>query len=273
MRREWAYFATLGLLGVVALPADLTAVQALPLGPGMQRLLAVGLAVVTMVAAHAGAHGLAGLVARWPQRHRVPWRFWLDLGRVVVVLGGTLAMLVAFGLLRGDSLGVVARLTGDDELQAAGGTMTAALFGLQFVAFAVALALGVARQQHRRRDRLERQIARLDRQIGRHQRRADQAGRSVLAAEATIARLDRELALVGEQIAAWAAERHSRCDYQWQKQRIKAARRQHRLAQRQPTGLPASHVAAVEPGDVLEAVAAHASRANGADHAPPRDRR
>lgn len=269
MRRELTYFATLAVLGLVALPADLTAVQALPLGPGTQLVLAIGLAAVTMLAAHAGGQAVAELVAGWPQRQRVPCRFWLEFGQVVAVVGGALGMLVAFGLARGDSLGLVARLTGDGELQSAGGAITAALFGLQFVAFVVALVLGVRRYQSRRRDRMERQIRALDRRIGRRQRQADAAGRTVLAADTTVARLDRELARVREQIAAWAAERHSRCDYQWQKQRIKAAGRQQRLAQRE-TSVPPTHGRPVAgPGDVLDAVTEHARRGN---HAPPVDR-
>ena len=286
MRRDLGYFLTLAVVGLVALPADLAAVQVLPLGPSMQLVLAAGLAALTALSAHVGARALADLIERWPQRHRVPWRFWLDVGQVVIVIGGALGMLVAFGLLRSDTLGAIADLTGNEELHAAGWKINAALFGLQFVAFAVALVLGVKRQQSLRRDRLERQLRVLDRQIARQQQLADEQQRTIVAADNTIAKLDRELAGVREQITAWAAERHTRCDYQWQKARIKTVKHQRRLAQRetaspQPTigigaqtlraqdsdpekrrSAPSEHASLVEPGDVIDAVTHYVARGN-----------
>src|SRR5215213_6187245 len=69
MRRDLPYVATLALLALVALPADLAALQALPLGSGMQLLLASGLAGLTALAAHVGARALTDLIDTWPQRH------------------------------------------------------------------------------------------------------------------------------------------------------------------------------------------------------------
>ena len=286
MRRDLGYFLTLGLVGLVALPADLAAVQVLPLGTSMQLVLAAGLAALTALAAHVGARALADLIERWPQRHRVPWRFWLDVGQVAIVVGGAMGMLVAFGLLRGDTLGVIADLTGNEKLHAAGWKINAALFGLQFVAFAVALVLGIKRQQSLRRDQLERQLRVLDRQIARQQQLADEHQHAIVVAENTIAKLNRELARLREQITAWAAERHARCDYQWQKRRIKTVKHQRRLAQRetaspQPTiriGAQALRAqdcdpderrttssersSVLQPGDVIDAVADYVARGN-----------
>ena len=233
MRRDLPYVATLALLALVALPADLAAMQALPLGSGMLLVLASGLAGLTALAAHVGAKALADLIAIWPHRHRTPWRFWLDLGQAVVVIGGTLGMLMAFGLLRGDTLGVIADLTGNDQLQAAGWKINAALFGLQFVCFVVALVMGIKRLQGLKRVRLEREIRELDKRSAEALRQAEEAARTVVAADDTVAKLDRELARERERIEAWAVERHKRTDYQWQKQRIRAEKRQHRLAQRE----------------------------------------
>lgn len=273
MRRDLPYVATLALLALVALPADLAALQALPLGSGMQFLLASGLAGLTALAAHVGARALSDLVVTMPQRHRVPWAFWLDLGQAVVVIGGTVGMLLAFGLLRGDTLGVIGELTGNDELQAAGWKINAALFGLQFVCFVVALALGIKRLQGLGRARIERDIGALDKRIAEAQRQADAAARTVVAADNTVAKLDRELARVRQEIEAWAVERHTRTDYQWQKQRIRAEQRQQRLTQREtgePPEQPGGALRAdsggfrvVAPGDVIDAVAEHARAGNG----------
>jgi len=273
MRRDLPYVATLALLALVALPADLAALQALPLGSGMQFLLASGLAGLTALAAHVGARALTDLIVTWPQRHRVPWAFWLDLGQAVVVIGGTVGMLLAFGLLRGDTLGVIGELTGNDELQAAGWKINAALFGLQFVCFVVALVLGIKRLQGLGRARIERDIGALDKRIAEAQRQADASARTVVAADNTVAQLDRELARVRQEIEAWAVERHTRTDYQWQKQRIRAEQRQQRLTQRE-TGVPPEQPGGalrsdsggfriVAPGDVIDAVAEHARAGNG----------
>jgi len=276
MRRNLGYFLTLGLVGLIALPADLAAVQVLPLGPSMQLVLAAGLAALTALAAHVGARALADLTERWPQRHRVPWRFWLDVGQVVIVIGGALGMLVAFGLLRGDTLGVIGELTGNDELQAAGWKINAALFGLQFVCFVVALVLGIKRVQGLKCARAEHEIRELDKRIAEAQCDADAAARTVVAADNTIAKLDRELAREREAIESWAIERHTRTDYQWQKQRIRAEKRRHRLAQRetgalptQPSGTsegntpPSEGFRIVESGDVIDAVAEYTRLGNG----------
>lgn len=278
MRRDLPYFATLILLILAALPADLAAMQALPLGSGMQLLLATGLAGLTALAAHVGAKTLTDLIDIWSQRHRVPWRFWLELGQAAAVIGGTLGMLAAFGLLRGDTLGVIGELTDNQELRAAGWKINAALFGLQFVCFIVALVLGIKRLQGLRRVQLERELRELDKRIAEAQRQAESAARTIVAADNTVAKLDRELVRQREQIEAWAVERHKRTDYHLQKQRIRAEKRQHRLALRETTVVPpdqsertskphtteAAGVHPVEPGDVIDAVADHARRGNHA---------
>ena len=233
MRRDISYFATLGLVGLVTVPTDLAAVQALPLGPGMQLLLAIGLAVVTAVAAHVGAKALADVIDGWPRRFQVPWRFWLDAGLAAALVGGTLAMLLAFGLLRGDTLSVITGLSGDAELLAASGAISAALFLLQLVAYVLALVLGVKRQQGLARARLERELARLDKLVAAEQVAADQAARTIVAADNTRAKLGRDVERVRQQIEAWALERHKRTDYSWQKRRITAQKRQRRVQLRQ----------------------------------------
>jgi len=232
-RDDLPYFATLAALALAVLPADLAVFQALPLGSGLQLLLAVGLAGVTALAAHVGAKSLADLIELWPRRHRVPWQFWLEAGQAAAVIGGTLVMLLAFGLLRGDSLGAIGELTGNEELHAAGWTINLALLAFQSLCFFIALVLGVKRQQRQARVRLEREIRDLDDRIAEEERRAREAGRTVVAADNTVAKLDRELGREREQIEAWAVERHKRTDYQWQKRRIKTEQREGRLAQRE----------------------------------------
>lgn len=264
MRRDLLYFLALGLLALVALPADVAAVQALPLGPDMQLLLATGIAGLTAFAAHVGAIALADTVEHWTVRHRAPWKFWLNAGQAVAVIGGTLLMLLWFALLRGDVFGVIAQLTSNEELGAAGWKINLALLGLQVVCFVVALTLGVKRWQERERRELQRDIARLDRQIRTEQARAGEAERTVAKAEHTLAGLDREEQRQRERIQAWAVERHKRCDYQWHKQRIKA--RVGRTAWRCARDRSSPPVRGAAVGDVLDAINAQAAgsdRTNG----------
>lgn len=278
--RDAGYFLTLLLVGLVALPADVAAVQALPLGPSMQFLLAVGLAVATSVAAHVAAGALADVIEAWPRRHRVPWRFWFDAVQAVSLVAFVLFMLVAFGLLRGDTFKIIGKLTGDAELQASGWKINLALFGLQLVTFAVALVLGVKRQQGRELAVLLRRLRELDAEIAAVDRDADDARLTITRADNTVAKLDRDHERLRERIEAWARERHTRTDYIWHKQRIATERRRQRIDQREwdrPRGpvadKPRSPVEpgrdahlGPRPGGVIDALAEHAShRTNGTD--------
>ena len=192
-------------------------------------------------------------------------------------------MLMAFGLLRGDTLGVIGELTGNDELQAAGWKINAAA-----VRAAVRLLRGRARAGHQAaagpeaREARARDIGELDKRIAEAQRQAEEAARTVVAADDTVAKLDRELARVREgsrhgpssaTSAPTTSGRSSASEPNSASTGWRSVRRPPNCpSARRPSAPRSGRFRGVEPGDVIDAVIEHArvteiSRVtDGADH-------
>lgn len=254
--RPVIYALVVLVLGLVTWPTDATVAAVLPLPPLAQLVVALGVGVVLVFAAHKGGHFLFEVTEGWAAREERPAQFRRDVVMLVLYAVGPLGLMLAFGVVRGDGLDELAALTGGLALDNA--AVNVALTCLQVLVFIIAVAFALAWAEGTHRRQLRGDLRRLRRRMKCEQKQVDLHEKEVANAEVTLGLLGEEL---DKEVAAIHAVHAERLEQFREARRRRSAQvqlRQRRIARllRRPEPPPPSEM--VYPG-------------RGPTVAPPRD--
>ncbi|MCP9491668.1 MAG: hypothetical protein MSC31_17615 [Solirubrobacteraceae bacterium MAG38_C4-C5] len=215
-------------LGLVTWPTDATVAAVLPLPPLAQLVVALGVGIVLIFAAHKGGHFLFEVTEGWAVRKERPAQFRRDVAMLVLYVIGPLGLMLTFGAVRGDGLDELAALTGGLALDNT--TVNVALTCLQVLVFIIAVAFALAWAEGTPRRQLRGDLRKLRRRMKREQKKVDLHEKAVANAEVTLGLLREEL---DKEIAAVHAVHAERLEHFREARRRRSAQvqlRQRRIA-------------------------------------------